>query len=709
MILESRNSVKRMVASGGRSADMQLGNLNQTERIAANEFTHVTPKNFNRLLNTHIDELDKAGTSVRATTMGQVSSELIKEESMRTTASGATREGRTSKSNIDKMFENMRDESKMTQSQRETTQAFYNKMKTAGFNDNEIVDMQRSHTYNLVRNLEDENFKINGKRQLVPGDENILRRLTMSPQYKYDTLSNETANEIASVQRKNRPAGELSFENGDYVTDRQVNRLKAKTRIYKNIDTDNLTPEIFNNNLKNGVYSNAELNKFSKVMGIDVENLRPREEFTTNMLGQRTSKIVNPNVPDEMLATLKQSAIHQRNMYEEAKETKNLLKTNKVEYKHPSQSYLETKHAGINQASNIEEAKRNVKLISDYDANDVLSAKTSNRMTRLINRNAESLKGFEIPVADQTLRNTLGLKEGQQLNLVEALNTPQYQRLQRGGLPELTKMTTSDAQIALRGNVANRALIEDASLLKNVTNNMDVGAKRLTGLASMTKFGEFFSKSPFLRGAGKVASVALGAIDPIILGTQAYDISRNLGASKGTSVAVGGGIAAVSGGVIAKAYADASKAAYSAAGVVKGAANAEQLASIKAATSTNAVKALTKVGGLGGGFALATTGAEILLQKTEASKKIKDDQRTYSDELDNTKSLTDAQRKELVTGSKLSSMSDQQQGGYEGLMKNAIPKALLIGGGIAATVAGVMTGGAALPLLGMAMASIGTT
>lgn len=556
LIQQSQNNIKRMISSGGKISDVQIGNLNQTDRLAKEEFTRVSPKNFNRLLNSHVDELGKSSQAIREATMREVNKSLIGElDTRRDTKFGSPKDGRTPQSKIDEIFKGLQDETKMSDAQKASTKAYYNKLKDAGFSDGDIAKIQRTQTNAAVRQLEDDNYRDYGSRQLRAGDEKKLRREILSPKYNYEQLSDEAIETIQSGQKRGKlTPGELPFKQGDEVTQTYVDRAKGRANTFGKI-TEDLELDDFNKKLADGAFSNKELSAFAKSLDVNVSELKPTTTTTTNLLGQRTTQITPPKVSDDMLATLKESAKTHRGVYDEIKGLHEGFQsgkyTNPDTYTHPAQQYVENRFAGIGQAASIESAKKQLATISGYDANELLSSKTANRMTRLLNLNEESLKGFEVPIADQKTRTALGLKEGQQLNVLEAINTPEFQRFQRGGLGELTKMSAPEAQQAMRGNAVLREIVDNSSVREAITSNMDTGAKRLSGLSSLTRFSELLDKSPMLKGIGRVASVGLAAVDPAVLGLQATDIASNLGATKQQSFAVGAGTAVTTGGAMA--------------------------------------------------------------------------------------------------------------------------------------------------------------
>jgi len=333
---------------------------------------------------------------------------------------------------------------------------------------------------------------------------------------------------------------------------------------------------------------------------------------------------------------------------------------------------------GIDKMISTAKTRDTLKGIGSYDFSTLTSPKIADKMTRLLTRNKEALANISVDVPSN-VRAALGGRR--QLNLMEAVGSEQFTRYRAGGVSSLMQMSPSQQQRALAGNVALQALESDPSLLRQVTGTMETGGKRLGALRNVNRLSSLIRRSGTMRNIGRVAGGLASFIDPLLVGMQSHDIAKELGMSKGQAMGAGIGATGLLGG---------------------GLLGARSLMGVGAFTAS-----LGKVGGLGGGLAVLTTGLELYRSKLKSDREISEQQGSYMLDMESI-DFAGVDRTALMKagGSVMGNEKLRKQAGKKSMMDNALLKTLLIGGG---ATAAIMSGGTLLPLLGLAAAGMGTT
>jgi len=664
-----------------------MSNLHQTDRIAGEQFTKVKPSNLNKMINIHGTELDKAAVSLRQDIMKDVDISILREHDKRASSSGSPKEGRSTKRVVDDTIKRAYDPANMTNAERNILNAHTEKLRKAGFNDTQISKMSQARNLEAVRMIEDENFLAGKGRQLLPEDHIKLKRLVNVPQYKY-SMEQNTADRIRNLQQQGRLApGELPFQAGDEVTARRAGGLNSYQKRFNGIN-DDMKLSQFYNDVQNNKFTPRQLQEFEKVSGVNVT--------ARNGLGQRIFQQTH-------LDALKTEASGARSAYDEARVIRNGISDRSIRYTNPQQGAVAERFPLVNRVLQMENAKKLFADLGNYDMNKLMGAKTANRMSRLINQNEGALKNFTVDITDPSMEKAIGTNK---VNLVEAVNTPQFQQYQRGGINALSTMDASDAKIALRGDAALRTISGDRQLLNQVTDVMSTGGARFAGLSRMSEFASSLKNTPILSGAAKAGGFALQAIDPIIVGSQVYEIAKEKGMSTPASVTMAGGAAAAVGGGIYGTYKNFLGKAFTNLAVTPATASAAQTVAAKEAAKVALQGSLMKAVGLGGALTALTTGLEIYKSSVASDSAIKKDKTKYDSDLEMSSGLTDTQRKRFskinneVTDTERSSQGMKSLANY-----GALKTGLIVGGSL---LAGLATGGIGT-MAGLALAGGGAT
>lgn len=313
---------------------------------------------------------------------------------------------------------------------------------------------------------------------------------------------------------------------------------------------------------------------------------------------------------------------------------------------------------GLDRILNTASTRDTIGRLGTFDYGSLTSPRIADRMTRMLNLNREALSSITVDVPSN-LRESLGGRR--QLNLMDAINSRQFQRYRTGGIGTLMDMNPQQQQRALMGNVALRALESDPALFSQVTEQMQSGTRRLGALRNISRISSLMRQSSTLRNVGRVAGGLMSFIDPLLVGFQSQDIASELGLSRSQSMGVGLGAGGLLGGGLLGARA-----------LMGGAGFASSMGS---------------VAGLGGGLALLTTGLELYRSKVKSDREIREQEASLMSGMGSI-NFEGVDRSALLKagGAVSSNEKIRRQAGMKSMMDNAILKSLLIGGGAAAAI-----------------------
>jgi hypothetical protein len=407
-----------------------------------------------------------------------------------------------------------------------------NRLSKMGISSTAIDQMEKTHTLQAIRKIEDSNYLEGKGRRLVDGDEAKIRREVATSRYGYN-MSDNLVNVIQQTQPTKLGKTELPFEMGDEVTEKMTQRVAAEARVYSGIRSDMSSKELKDYLSKS---SNSRLTKLAN----DISDSRTK--ITAGDLR-------SGNFTQEAEEQLKRFAYNLRSANEEIKGVFKGIEVGKFNVHSANQLFTGAAFPETNNIEGLTRAFRASDAINQYGFSGMLDSKTANRMTRLLNMNADQLKDIEIDIPDAGTQRALGTKK---INLMQAINTPEFQQLQRGRMSELITMTPERASVALQGDAALRILNADRTVLSQVTGAMGTGATRLTGMVNLNRVQEAIKGSAILRGTGAVIGGALNVIDPAFLGYQMYDSAKISGDSSGMALTKAGALSgAVGGGMFA--------------------------------------------------------------------------------------------------------------------------------------------------------------
>lgn len=608
---------------------------------ALEEGMTISRSNVGDLFNTQklkLDEMIAGNITKTNTKVTSMASELMSERNI----SGNMSNLRFSNRSLSSYARNMPAEEKALY------EGYVNKLKSAGFSEGEISKITESVKLQNLKSLESQSFVSTGNTRLSMEDARGLRRSIYGTSYNYG-MTEETLKGIQYTGAKSVYGD--TFKAGDRITSNIVKSFEAPMKDYKQIIGMTKGSEL------SGITSQSALNRFAKDLNIDV------------------SDIVSGNVTNEQLKTLQENGKQLRQSSESSKELLDGFRNNRFKGVSNLETDVKTLFPGIGENIELGTARNMAEQLGKYDYNSLIGTKTADRMTRLLNRNKVGLEGMEMMLNPES-RSVLGTNR---LNILDTLNTKQYEAFRRGGMGNFLGATLNEQRGVVAGNEVLSSIVTDKNLYKDVMDSMSVGRTQFAALRNMEKLSSFVRNSKTFQGLKTVGGGALSLLDPLMLGYQGYSIANTLGYSKGNAGMIGG---------------------------LAGAGAGAGLFGLKYMMGGAAFKAsLGSALGIGGGLTALYTGLEALQYKLESDKEIQGQLNKFKGTVSGL-NIEGLDKGLLLSagGGILNNESVRQQAGMKSMMSNALLKTLLIGGGAAAAL---FSGGTLLPMLGLAAASQG--
>ena len=609
---------------GGRSTRSSIGNLLNAQRVRLDD---IITSDIKRTTN----QLDSISGGI----------------STRRGAAGSTTKMNVINSAIDRSL----DTSTMSRGNKKAFSDYFDRLKKSGFSDSDIGKLTNTLRMESIESLENKTYVDRGTRSARRSDMSTLRRELSGVSYNYD-MSRSTERAIRYTGAKSSYGD--AFKIGDEVTSQMASKLKDAAKDYTNIANVRSTSAL------SSITDSNALSRFASDLNVSVAD------------------ISSGNISNEQLQLLRQNGKWLRESSENARGLLDGFRSNRFQGVTAIEQRTRQILPNVDRIMSAASARDNVSRLGSYDFSTLSSPKTADKMVRLLNRNREALSSISVDVP-ANLRNSLG--GAKQLNLMEAINTPQFQSYRRGGLGTLATMSPANQQRALAGNTALSALENDPNLFKQVIGQMDTGGTRLGALKNINKLSTLIRRSSTMRNIGRLGGGLMSFIDPLFIGMQSHSIAKEMGLSGSQAMGAGVGAAGALGGGIL---------------------GARRLMGAGAFT-----KSLGKVGGLGGGLAVLTTGLDLINSKLKSDRAIDEQRQSYMADMGSI-NFEGVDRTALTKagGSVINNEKLRNQQAKKSMMDNALLKTLLIGGG---ATAAVMSGGTLIPMLGLAAAGMGAS
>lgn len=763
LLKESRDRVQK---AAKRGALLDPEDLKNTDRVAGTKFTRVKPSNINSLMQTYIDDLEKSTNSFRNSTIGHIAT---KEQNIIDSRKG---QGRSSRATIEDTISKAYNVNELSPDEAKGLEKSRTYLKSAGYSDKDIASIERTRALETITSIEDYNYS-NGKgRKLQPNDHLSLRDSLISPTYNYK-MDKRAVEAIRDTQVASK-VSETPFDVGNRITDRQLGALKNKSSLYSKLN-DVETPddfmnkytsnsfskrslnefsktgqfdldqfksqatayndlkgvqsvEGFNKQVRTGKFTEEQLNNFSKQTGLsvnDLKGLQPSElggfyQKTPGMTDDILKGLKTNPMSGEILNVLKSSEKLHRGIYSHTKSIYDDIKSGKVDASMPMAQAAVESNPYIAQVKSLTKNIDNLKELNGYDMSNMLSPKTSNRMSRILNMSGDSLGDVNIPITDPTKIKALGTEN---INLMSAINTPEFKAYQKGGVEALSSMDVSGTRKALQGQEALQSIVNNPELASSISESMTKGGSRLKGYSALTRLGSSISKTTVGRGLKYAAGATMAVIDPITMGYGAGELAYASGMSGKASTAIGVGAAGLTGaGLYGKYSSLIGKETANLAAAAKEAGTFTTTKALAPLAKTNASalmgKSLTSVAGLGGGLAVAQTALSVATAKFQADKDIAEFNKKSESTINSYRDISKNDKETLIKNTSNMTTSDnaKSSGGISALLASPWATlgnlAMIAGGGalaLSAPATGGLTGFAGLTAASVGISNLAST